>query len=227
MTVGDKIKQLRDSYESKGGKTGISQTELGELVGVTRNTIWGWENGKFEVAPERKKKLAEVFKRPVEFFRDDPTTAGFGHTARHGGEGIAVRDGGDLPYMNVVEVPIVGRVAASGVDYAPDEPPRGTTPFPLYGPARGHLEALQVSGDSQDPTAPPGSFVILKDREFFRSGKMAVVRVDGQVLLKRVIVDGEHLVLESDNKRHKPCRYAAKKVEILAVVHQIVIVKEP
>lgn len=226
MTAGEKIQKLREGYEGKDGKVGISQTELGELVGVTRNTVWAWEKGKSVVMPDRKKKLAEIFKVPIDYFRDDVSSAGFGHVARHGGEGF-VREPVAPPGLSIVDVPIVGRVAASGVDYAPDDVPRGALPFPMYGPVRGGLQALQVSGPSQEPTAPDGSFIIVKSRDFFRSGKMAVVRVDGQVLLKRVVVDGDSLILESDNKRHRPCRYAAKKVEILAVVHQIVIVREP
>ena len=40
--LGEKIKELRK-------KKGLSQSELAELVGVTRQALSGWENGAFRV----------------------------------------------------------------------------------------------------------------------------------------------------------------------------------
>lgn len=109
MTVGEKIRQLREGFERNDGRTGLSQTELGELVGVTKNMIWAWENGKSEVLPERKKKLGAVFSKPMEFFKDDISSVGFGHVARHGGEGLHDADSTKSDY---VSLPIMGILPA-------------------------------------------------------------------------------------------------------------------
>lgn len=218
MTLGQKIETLlRENH--------ITKVALGAAIGLADSSvITHWVKDRHRPDWKNLEALAEFFKKPLEYFNDDPKIPPF--------TGGVVKDepvGGGLyrTLVEVIQVPIVGRAAASGIDYAPDEPPRSFTPFLLHGPQRGRLEALVVAGDSMEPTAPDGSFIILKSRDFFKSNNLAVVRVDGQVLLKRVVVHGESLTLECDNKKHKTIRHAAKQVEILATVHQIVIVREP
>ena len=113
------------------------------------------------------------------------------------------------PQLRPINLTIRGRVAGSGVDFAPDEVPGGT------------LDILEVRGESMAPMAPSGAWIIPKPRDSFRSGDVAVVCVDGQVLLKYVIVKGERITLACENKDFKPRTYAASKVEILVVVDEI------
>ena len=221
MKLGEKILSLRKNYSAPGVFAGqLSQQELGLAIGVHRHVIRSWEKGLYRPEPANLEALAKFFKKPVGFFTDDPEKAPILVMEE------APRYGISAP-LQVIEVPIVGRAAASGIDYAPDEPPRGFTPFLLHGPQRGRLEAVQVAGDSMEPTIHNGDFIILKDRSFFKSGQLAIVRVDGQTLLKRVKVHGESIELLCDNKRHKSMPYAAKAVEILAAVHKIVSVRDP
>ena len=42
-------------------KKGLTQTELGEKVGVKQNTFTNWENGKREPSFENLVKLADLF----------------------------------------------------------------------------------------------------------------------------------------------------------------------
>ena len=42
-------------------KKGLTQTELGEKVGVKQNTFTNWENGKREPSYENLVKLADLF----------------------------------------------------------------------------------------------------------------------------------------------------------------------
>lgn len=220
--MGEKIKQLRKAYRSGDGSR-LSQEALGNAIGVHRQVVVAWEKGSYSPSPENLQALAKFFQVPI-----GELTGNYQSRVAdllRAGAGLVMDSGpGSTPRLPVADVPIVGRVAASGVDYAPDEPPRGTLPFPMYGPARGRLEALQVAGDSMAPKIPDGSFVILKSRDFFKSGDVAVVRVDGQVLLKKVVVDGEKITLECFNKRHRSLSYAAKAVEILATVHEVHVV---
>ena len=38
----------------------MTQTEFAELMGVSRQTVYNWEMGRFEPTPEYKKKLLKV-----------------------------------------------------------------------------------------------------------------------------------------------------------------------
>lgn len=65
MTVGDKIKFLRKSK-------GLTQTELGEIVGVKKNAVSKWECGRVEDIPTSTiKALATLFEVKPSYLIDD------------------------------------------------------------------------------------------------------------------------------------------------------------
>ena len=54
-STGSKIKELRE-------KKGLTQEELGKLVGTTKQTIFKYETGKIENIPySRIKEIADIF----------------------------------------------------------------------------------------------------------------------------------------------------------------------
>ena len=65
MTVGEKIKALRKSI-------GLTQTELGQKVGVQKNAVSKWECGRVEDIPTSTiKQLANLFNVPASYLIDD------------------------------------------------------------------------------------------------------------------------------------------------------------
>ena len=65
MDMGTKIKMLRKSL-------GLTQTELGERVGVKKNAVSKWECGRVEGIPSTTlKALANLFEVPVSYLVDD------------------------------------------------------------------------------------------------------------------------------------------------------------
>ena len=73
MGVGEKIKSLRKSM-------GLTQTELGDKVGVKKNAVSKWECGRVEDIPTSTiKALATLFGVPTSYLIDDekaPTVSG-------------------------------------------------------------------------------------------------------------------------------------------------------
>jgi transcriptional regulator with XRE-family HTH domain len=54
----------------------LSQTELAQLCGVSRHTIWKWEHGQGAPSPAHRRKLVEIFrKEPKELLEAIETTA--------------------------------------------------------------------------------------------------------------------------------------------------------
>ena len=69
MGVGDKIKALRKSM-------GLTQTDLGEKVGVKKNAVSKWECGRVEDIPTSTiKALANLFNVPPSYLIDDDKEA--------------------------------------------------------------------------------------------------------------------------------------------------------
>lgn len=61
MTLGNRLAHLRE-------KTGISQERLGELLGVTRQTVSSWETDKLLPKPENLRALCRYFRVEYDYF---------------------------------------------------------------------------------------------------------------------------------------------------------------
>lgn len=61
MTLGNRLAHLRE-------KTGISQERLGELLGVTRQTVSSWETDKLLPKPENLQALCRYFRVGYDYF---------------------------------------------------------------------------------------------------------------------------------------------------------------
>lgn len=65
MTVGEKIRDLRK-------RAGLTQTELGQRLGVQKNAVSKWECGRVEDIPASKiKAMAALFGVPASALIDD------------------------------------------------------------------------------------------------------------------------------------------------------------
>lgn len=65
MTVAEKIKSLRREL-------GLTQVQLGELLGVQKNAVSKWECGRVEDIPGQKiKAMAAIFGVPPSYLIDD------------------------------------------------------------------------------------------------------------------------------------------------------------
>ncbi|RHX89889.1 helix-turn-helix domain-containing protein [Leptospira stimsonii] len=63
--ISEKLKTLRQSYA--GGK-GISQSELGKLMGENANTISRWETGEYKPTTLDLWNLSQFFQVPISVF---------------------------------------------------------------------------------------------------------------------------------------------------------------
>lgn len=69
MSIGDKIKFHRNQL-------GLTQTQLGERLGVQKNAVSKWERGRVEDIPTSKlRAMAQLFEVPVSYLIDDASTA--------------------------------------------------------------------------------------------------------------------------------------------------------
>ena len=64
MSLGNKILTIRKKRE-------LSQEELGEMIGVTRQTISNWELGETSPNPEQLKLLSNVLKISIDDLLDN------------------------------------------------------------------------------------------------------------------------------------------------------------
>ena len=151
MDIGNYIKELRTSQ-------GLSQEELGKILGVQRAAVYKWESGMVKnLKRETIKKLAEYFGvSPANFVKlDTPEVA-----------------------TVYVEFPVMGEVAAGFDKIALEDWEGEKIQVPLSylkGKSKNDFFVLQVKGDSMYPLYMDGDKVLIqKQNAIDYSGQIAV-----------------------------------------------------
>lgn len=194
MTIGDKIKIQRK-------RLGLTQTELGEKLGVKTNAVSKWECNRVEDIPTSKiKAMAVLFEVPPSYLIDDdslpPSAAPIDLTSRH-------------------RIPILGRIAAGLPLYA-EQNIEGYTLTDLNGVAE--YFALRVTGDSMNAARiEDGDVIIVRRQDEVENGELAVVMVgDDDATVKRFYSTDSTVTLmpQSRNPIHQPQIYDLEKTKI-------------
>ena len=194
MTIGDKIKIQRK-------RLGLTQTELGEKLGVKTNAVSKWECNRVEDIPTSKiKAMADLFEVPPSYLIDDdslpPSAAPIDLTSRH-------------------RIPILGRIAAGLPLYA-EQNIEGYTLTDLNGGAE--YFALRVTGDSMNAARiEDGDVIIVRRQDEVENGELAVVMVgDDDATVKRFYSTDSTVTLmpQSRNPIHQPQIYDLEKTKI-------------
>lgn len=180
MTVGEKIKTLRKSI-------GLTQTELGQRVGVQKNAVSKWECGRVEDIPTSTiKQLASLFDVPASYLIDDDT------------QDVHQKALAALPRMKRWQV--IGGVACGEPIH------RETEDETVLAPA--DIDADRVFrcvGDSMiGAHIFDGDLVFVKTGEYVEDGKIGVVRVGDEYSLKRIYRGADYLELRSENPAYSP-----------------------
>ena len=179
MTVGEKIKALRKSK-------GLTQTELGDRVGVQKNAVSKWECGRVEDIPTSTiKALANIFNVPPSYLIDDDDTPSLPD----------VPEIQPLPKMKKWKV--LGGVACGEPRYLPLEES-------IEAPADIHADFLfRCSGDSMiNARIYDGDYVFVR-RGDVPNGCIGVVRVEDSYSLKRIFHGPDYLELRPENPTYE------------------------
>lgn len=194
MKIGDKIRMLRK-------RRGLTQTELGEKLGVKTNAVSKWECGRVEDIPMSKvKAMSVLFDVPPSFLIDDeqlPSNAT------------------PLDVQSFHRIPILGRIAAGLPLYA-EQNIEGYTLTDLNGGAE--YFALRVKGDSMNAARiQEGDVLIVRRQEEVENGEVAIVMVgDDDATVKRFYSTGNTVTLmpQSTNPKHQAQMYDLRKTKI-------------
>ncbi len=178
MTVGEKIKTLRKSL-------GLTQTELGQRVGVQKNAVSKWECGRVEDIPTSTiKLLANLFNVPASYLIDDDTSPVTSPLL-------------SLPRMKRWQV--LGGTACGQPLFKPLEDASVLAPADIDADF-----VFQCVGDSMiNARIFDGDTVFVKEGEV-PDGQIGVVRVGEEYTLKRIYHGADYLELRSENPMYPP-----------------------
>lgn len=179
MTVGEKIKTLRKSI-------GLTQTELGQRVGVQKNAVSKWECGRVEDIPTSTiKQLASLFDVPASYLIDDDAQE-VHHPALS-----------PLPRMKRWQV--IGGTACGSPIHKEIEEETVLAPADIDAD-----RVFRCVGDSMiNARIFDGDIVFVKTGEYVEDGQIAVVRIGEEYTLKRIFRGPDYLELRAENPMYK------------------------
>ena len=184
--------KFKDMLKFYREQRGLSQTELGKIVGVATSTISMYELGKREPDFETEEALADFFNVSICNLRGKPSS-----------------EAHSLPVYARVAAGIPLEASGEVVDY--EEIPEAMA-------RTGDYFGLRVVGGSMEPKISDGDTVIVRKQPDAESGEIVVVMVNGSdACVKRLKKFPGGIMLVSTNPAYEPITYTAEEIERLPV----------
>lgn len=188
MSIEKYLKKLRM-------EKGLTQEELGKMLGLQRSTINKWEMGKVATLKRKTiKKLADIYNVPASSFITD-----------------------DEPSINAVKIPVFASVAA-GIPIEAIEDVVDYEEIDEKTAQSGTFFALKIRGNSMEPRICNNDVVIVRQQPTVDSGDIAIVIINGmEATCKKIIKHKDGIELVSLNTFYKSMFYSNEQIEQLPV----------
>lgn len=178
--VGEKIKEFRL-------KRGMSQEELADLLGTTKQTVSRYETGERKANQDILFKLSDIFNVSIDdFFPSKKETV--------------------LKTVNLTftKLPIVGAVSCGNGVLAYQEI-EGYEEVPTSWLNGGEYFFLRAKGDSMiNARIMDGDLLLIRRQDDVENGEIAAVLIDDEIVLKRVYKTNGAIILQSENPKYQP-----------------------
>lgn len=203
MTVGEKIKRVRESKN-------IAQVDLATLVGISKQTLYKYENGIITNIPSNKiEAIASALETTPAYLMgwNEPQ-----HNNYTGIENI-------VPMPNMVKVPLLGTIACG-------EPITAEENIETYLNMPEEIKgtfALRCKGDSMiNARIFDGDIVFIREQPDVENGEIAAVLIDNEATLKRVYKYDNRIELRAENPTFKPLSYEGEKLADIRILGKAV-----
>lgn len=189
MGIGSNIRALREKYD-------LTQDQLAEKLGVTRESVHRWETDKMTVRDRHISKMIELFGIEPEDIKSER----YGLASQLSGCAPVLPDGAMLPSdARPAYAPLLGRVHAGDAcepDVIDDRIP---IPYEVReAHPRGYF--LEVEGGCMSRVYPEGCHIYIDPAQQPRNGSVAVVSIDGaDYVMRRLYNTGRTVVLSPDS----------------------------
>lgn len=201
QTVGDRIRKIRELC-------GLSQVELADAIGTTKQNLYKYENNIITNIPSDKiERIAAVCRVSPAYL-------------------MGWADKSEVELVSnpqIKQIPVIGKVAAGLQCFADMQ-------IEEYAPCDASLlhtgydyVYLRVTGDSMEPELHEGDKVLVQVRDTVESGDYAVVIVDGDDgLVKKIEYNKTQLTLISENPYYPPRRFQRDEMNRVRIFGKVV-----
>lgn len=206
------MNRLRELRRTKN----LSQEELGAVLGVQKAAVCKYEKGRVALPNEMLVKLCDYFEVSADYIlcRESAMVTPLFKTHTTVSEHL-------MPIEDSVGVPLVGRVHA-GLPILADENIEEYIPVAANEAVAGEYFYMEVEGDCMEGEfIPEGALVLVRMQPNVENGRIAVVRIGEEVLLRKVKTVGDALMLIPANTKYEPMIVSRNEAEIIGRVTEI------
>lgn len=204
--VGDYIKSLRKSK-------GLTQEELGNMIGVKKAAVQKWESGMVQNLKRNTiKQLSDIFEvSPASFIdNDDPIES----------------NATILPQEKIRMIPVYESVSAGFGAYA-DNYILEYIPLFISSDEEAHNTlCIKVQGNSMYPKIEDGDSIQVLKQDWCEPGQVAIVLIDDEnAVVKKVEYDKSSITLLSFNPEYAPRVFKGAerdRLKILGIVRKVI-----
>lgn len=200
MSIGKNIKSLRESK-------GLTQDELGKIIGVSGKTVSSWELETKTPRMGTMQRLADFFKiKKSDIIEDD---------------NIDIFSFDNIMPIKTRKIPLLGEIACGEPIYADED-------RESYVEAGTDVRAdfcLRAKGDSMiNARILDGDIVFIRSQPSVENGEIAAVIIDDEATLKRVYYYPESgkLVLNPANPAFEPFVYVGEELNQIRILGKAV-----
>lgn len=202
MSIGKNIKSLRESK-------GLTQDELGKIIGVSGKTVSSWELETKTPRMGTMQRLADFFKvKKSDIIEDD-------------NDNIDIFSFDNIMPIKTHKIPLLGEIACGEPIYADED-------RESYVEAGTDVRAdfcLRAKGDSMiNARILDGDIVFIRSQPSVDNGEIAAVIIDDEATLKRVYYYPESgkLVLNPANPAFEPFVYVGEELNQIRILGKAV-----
>lgn len=194
MSIASNIKAIRNKY-------GITQTQLGQIAGVSDKAVSTWENGTAEPRLGAVQKIADHFGIPKSDIIDDNNIS---NVFKNKTKGV------HIPVLGYVRAGIPIDAVEEILDWEEIHPSMAMT---------GDFFALKIKGDSMEPRITAGDVVIVREQSDVESGEIAIVLINGDegTVKKLIKYENGSIALIASNPAYTPMIFTPEQIEELPV----------
>ena len=194
-------------------RKGWNATEAAEKLGFPKTTYYNYEKGNRQLYPEQLIKIADFYGVSIDYLlgRDERTVVirspldekyeTLDERGRKVVDAVIEVESGakivELPKRETKIIPLFVAAAGPG-EPVPDE---GFDDYEVDADSDANF-AVKISGDSMEPYLHDGEVVLCK-RKRPEIGELAVIMVNGFLVVKQYITDGLNIYLRSLNRNRK------------------------
>jgi len=185
---------------------GYTQDQLAHLLGIQKAAVCKYETGRTCPSQKVLLRLSELFEVSIDYLlgcSDQPNA----------GETVAG--------VSLCPIPILGRVHAGAPIFA-EENVIDYIPVPQQAVNDGEYFFMEVVGDCMtDAHIVEGSLVLVRLQPNVKNSEIAVIRIDDEVVLRKVKFLENQLILYPANPKYEPMIIQHGQVQIIGKVMEV------